>query len=149
MVERGCEKMIKVLDERICGTPVFCGSDFSLDVFAQNIIGLAQNNGINLRVSKDQCKKKGLLGKVYPCITIYNTMHMKDYYGYAFALDNNGNGCYLTQYMIGDSANWRKQVTTQQMGVIGKALLGPKNQKEEEAFYDVLKEIFQEAFNQC
>ena len=76
-------------------------------------------------------------------------MHMKDYYGYAFALDNNGNGCYLTQYMIGDSANWRKQVTTQQMGVIGKALLGPKNQKEEEAFYDVLKEIFQEAFNQC
>lgn len=149
VVERGCEKMIKVLDERICGTPVFCGSDFSLDVFAQNIIGLAQNNGINLTVSKDQCKKKGLLGKVYPCITIYNTMHMKDYYGYAFALDNNGNGCYLTQYMIGDSANWRKQVTTQQMGVIGKALLGPKNQKEEEAFYDVLKEIFQEAFNQC
>lgn len=140
--------MIKVLDERICGNPAFCGSGFSLDLFAQKISELARMNGINLTIAKDECKKKGLLGKVYPCITIYNTMHMKDYYGYAFAFDNNENGCYLTQYMIGDSKNWRREVSTQQMGILGKALLGPKNQKEEHAFYDVLNDIFQQAFRE-
>ena len=141
--------MIKVLDERICGNPLFCRGDFSLDLFAQIISDLAELNGINLTITKDECKKKGLFGRVYPCITIYNTMHMNDYYGYAFALDNNENGCYLTQYMIGDSKNWRREVSTRQMGVLGKALLGPKNQKEEHAFYDALNVIFQEAFDKC
>ena len=144
--------MIKVMPERICDEPVRIGLFIPQEQLKEAIIREGNKAGLSLTVVLDEVKVgKGLAAigaKAESCVVVYNTQHRRDYYGYALMQTMQGNYCYLSTYLVGDSKNYKNIVLTKgNTGLVSSIIGGvaKRKQQEEHMYYDLVKEVMVEA----
>lgn len=148
--------MIKVLPERICDNPVRIGLFIPQEQLKQAIIREGNKAGVSLTVEIEEVKVgKGLTAigaKPEKCVIVYNSQHRRDYYGYALMQTMQGNICYLSVYLVGDSKNYRNIVLTEKNTDIISSVIGgvaKRKQQEEHMYYDLVKELISESVASC
>lgn len=141
--------MIKVFPERVCGKPIRIGAFIPYDQLRDAIIREGINAGLSLAVEMDEMKAaKGVMSiavKSEPCIVIYNQNHKKDYYSYVLTETMQGNITFLTQYLGGESRNFRNGLLAENLrgGIVSSIIGGmaKAKQQEEHMYYDVVNEV--------
>ena len=148
--------MIKVIPERICDKPIRLGSFIPQEQLKEAIIRKGNEAGVSLTVVIDEVKVgKGIASigaKSEKSVIVYNSQHRRDYYGYALIQTIQGNTCYLSLYLVGDSKNYKNIVMTENSNNLVSSIIGgtaKRKQQEEHMYYDLVKQLMSEAVASC
>lgn len=147
--------MIKVFPERLCGDkPLVLPCNLSLDQLQKALDEICEEQALPVLVQRDEVKVGKGVGSLFvqaePCLVIYHRQHMSDYYSNVLILTQEGKRSYLSQYLGGDSKNYRNQVIGKsQGGLIGGMVARSATAKiaAEHAYYDMVNDAILEALD--
>lgn len=142
--------MLKVDPCRICGEPIQIPHEISFEVWKHEILQLASVAGVPVEAQLDQVKVgsglSSMLANAEPCLAVYHAHHRSKYYHYIMTCKKMGNLTYVTQYLGGNSVNFRNS-QIRDKSILSSILKGRGQAKyqEESIFYDVLRQIISES----
>lgn len=144
--------MIKVLPERLCGNPIRLDQFVPYDELKNAIEVKGREYGIPIVVEMDEVKVgKGLTALAVsadPCLVVYHANHRKDYYNYILTQTLQGNFSFLSQYLGGDSKNYRNKTIGENSRSLVANIVGGRAKKkyqEESMYYDIVNEVIGQA----